>query len=548
MANKFPEWLKSLGTRRADLPPAVRGQAVRHTIRWPGDQTSAVLVGTIKATPDATSELAIWSVGAGVFDGTDTRWEVSLTGGQTLALPSDNDFSGTETFVYDFLITQGGFTQRVFGGLFTLSGFVTEDGTTPAPPPDPEEIGQFVTDEELQAALDALEFATDADVAAAIAALDVYTTSETDAAIAAAVSAIPGGSDISAISFFGDGSDGDVTISSGVTTITRDMYYNNLTISGTGQLNTSQYRVFVKGTLDISAAPANAIYAGNGSGSSKNGANATTSPGGTGASGGNLATQRSLGNGNGGGSGGSGGTGTGAQAAAAATQSNSQGGLSGAGGGGGAVGATNGGASRAATAQTSPVDIKVLKTDMATVFSGAFVIVNAGSGGPGGSAGAGDGVGSGGGGGGGGAGGGFMFLAANTINRSGSTSTGAISVVGGNGGNGGLGSGGTNRGGGGGGAGGGGGWLYLIYGQLTGSTATNCLDIRGGNGGDGGNGTGTGNGGNGGGSGAGGRLNLYNLGAGTQTIVNGSASVAGSAASGGTGGAGATAAADLVSL
>jgi hypothetical protein len=158
MANKFPEWLKSLGTRRADLPPADRGQPVRHTIRWPGDQTSAVLVGTIKATPDATSELAIWSVGAGVFDGTETRWEVGLTGGQTLALPSDNDFSGTETFVYDFLITQGGFTQRVFGGLFTLSGFVTEDGTTPAPPPDPEESPQFATQEYVDSAIAAIEF------------------------------------------------------------------------------------------------------------------------------------------------------------------------------------------------------------------------------------------------------------------------------------------------------------------------------------------------------------------------------------------------------
>lgn len=47
---------------------------------------------------------------------------------------------------------------------------------------------------------------------------------------------------------FGDGRDGDVTISGGATTtLSRDMYYNNLTV--TGGLVTSNYRVFVKGTL-----------------------------------------------------------------------------------------------------------------------------------------------------------------------------------------------------------------------------------------------------------------------------------------------------------
>ena len=51
---------------------------------------------------------------------------------------------------------------------------------------------------------------------------------------------------------FGDGSDGDVTIS-GSTTLTRDMYYNDLTIESTGTLTTAGFRVFVKGTLQIDA-------------------------------------------------------------------------------------------------------------------------------------------------------------------------------------------------------------------------------------------------------------------------------------------------------
>ena len=67
---------------------------------------------------------------------------------------------------------------------------------------------------------------------------------------------------------FGDGSDGDVTISS-PTTLTRDMYYNNLTVNDT--LTTDGYRIFVKETIS-----------GSGTitwGTPNNGANATNSTG-----------------------------------------------------------------------------------------------------------------------------------------------------------------------------------------------------------------------------------------------------------------------------
>ena len=50
--------------------------------------------------------------------------------------------------------------------------------------------------------------------------------------------------------FFGDGSDGDVTISAD-TSLSRDMYYNNLTVSTGYTLNPNGYRIFVKGTLTI---------------------------------------------------------------------------------------------------------------------------------------------------------------------------------------------------------------------------------------------------------------------------------------------------------
>jgi hypothetical protein len=49
---------------------------------------------------------------------------------------------------------------------------------------------------------------------------------------------------------FGDASDGNVTIT-GLTTLTREMHYNNLTITSTGELKPNGNRIFVAGTLTI---------------------------------------------------------------------------------------------------------------------------------------------------------------------------------------------------------------------------------------------------------------------------------------------------------
>lgn len=45
-------------------------------------------------------------------------------------------------------------------------------------------------------------------------------------------------------SVFGNASDGDVTIGVGTTTLTRDMFYNNLIVNGT--LDPAGYRIYVK--------------------------------------------------------------------------------------------------------------------------------------------------------------------------------------------------------------------------------------------------------------------------------------------------------------
>ena len=94
----------------------------------------------------------------------------------------------------------------------------------------------------------------------------------------------------------GDGGDGNLTISSGTTTLVRDMFYNNLTINGTGSIYTNGYRIFVKGILDLSNAPIGAINFNGGNGGNASGSVAGTSTsgvpngsiGGTGGSGGNI--------------------------------------------------------------------------------------------------------------------------------------------------------------------------------------------------------------------------------------------------------------------
>ena len=59
-------------------------------------------------------------------------------------------------------------------------------------------------------------------------------------------------------SIFGTGSDGPATISTTVT-LTRDMYYTNLTIASGGNLKPNGFKIFVSGTLDITACPVNGI-------------------------------------------------------------------------------------------------------------------------------------------------------------------------------------------------------------------------------------------------------------------------------------------------
>lgn len=226
----------------------------------------------------------------------------------------------------------------------------------------------------------------------------------------------------------GNGADGDVTISS-PTTLTRDMYYNNLTV--TDVLTTAGYRIFVKGTINgAGTIQNNGAAGGNASGhtagiqtgptvgyfsTTQGVAGASTAAGGDGTTG--VTPTFSIGS-----------AGVGGGAAGISSNSNS-GGNAGAGG----------------TVNTPYEHRKLLfNTVHGLVFRSTgvvYIFPQAGAGG--GACGASASSSQGGGGGGGGESGGVVFIAATTW-----AGTFTIKATGGNGGNGGLGVGTSGSGGG----------------------------------------------------------------------------------------------------
>lgn len=315
---------------------------------------------------------------------------------------------------------------------------------------------------------------------------------------------------------YGTGADGTVTISSGTTTLTRDMDYLNLTISGTGVLKTNGFKVRVSGTLDISAAAAGSIT-NNGS----NGNNASAQTAGTAVSqpDNQWTTVPKCGMSNAGGNGGSANGSTGTIAASYINYGGANGGQSGAGANGNS--GTGGAGNRAGNGITliynleGPLPVVAWNSNNSTPSTAFAGSIGAGGGGGGGS-----GSGQGGGGGAGGTSGGAIYIAAQTIARGTNTNVGIIQAIGGNGGNGGIGgSTGSPTGGGGGGAGGGGGTVMIVYRNLTGSTISNAIDVTGGNGGNGGAGGSGGTAGAGGGNGGAGNVLIIDSDTGVSSLT-----------------------------
>jgi hypothetical protein len=336
--------------------------------------------------------------------------------------------------------------------------------------------------------------------------------------------------------YFGPGSDGDVSISAGTTTLTDTINCRNLTISGTGSLAPNGNIVRVSGILDLTAAPAGAL--------STQGATGSNSTGNTGGQQGTAATNgllaANLSQGSNGGSG---------NAVASSVFDISPYYMH-LGGRGGAGGKSLTAASRATnTIDPAPV-FRPITTHMILAHGSSGSANNPSSKGWSGGGGAtGGSGGSSAGGGGGGAGGAIMAVYARIINRDSTTTTaGAINLNGGNGGNGHTTT--TSNGhGGGGGGGGGGGFLYLCYEALLGTSKTGLIVANGGTGGNGGNGLGTGTGGDGGVGGGAGRVVKIPLASGLSIDsgvgASGTTGGVGAVNTGGTGGAGGTASVNL---
>lgn len=251
----------------------------------------------------------------------------------------------------------------------------------------------------------------------------------------------------------GDGSDGDVTISA-PTTITRDMYYNNLTVNST--LTTDGYKIFVKGTLS-------------GSGTIKWGtpnagtAGSTGTSNGVGGAQGGTGPLKNVAGGDGGDGQTAGSSGNGVAGTAGASSNPCIGSNGSAGGTGGSAGARSGGTGGAGGTKTAPNTsfgiyswLTASFIDLKTDFTLAQLIGQCGSGG-GGGGGDDSATGTSGAGGGGGASGGIVLIFANIW-----AGTFTIDVAGANGGNGGASSG-FDVGGGGGGGGGNGGIAVVVY-------------------------------------------------------------------------------------
>jgi hypothetical protein len=322
---------------------------------------------------------------------------------------------------------------------------------------------------------------------------------------------------------FGDGRDGVVVVNSAIT-LARDMYYVDLSIVAGGSINTAGYKIFVSGTLDLSAAPADAIVRAGLKATNKVN-NSNNAGGGAG-----VLTSQTCGGSQAGGNGAAGEV-VPLPPVAPVSNSPGNGGIGGAGGAGGGDGVDPGGSS------VSPITPTALpfRRFAQDIVRGSTLIL-------GGAGGCGGGGGVIGGGGGGGSGGGVVFISAHTIIRGAGTAVACISVRGGDGANGSTQTSG-NRGGGGAGGGGGGGWIYLCYAYLTGAVGTDILDASGGMGGNGGSGFGTGFGADGGDGAAGGRFTIINLTTGVlieidETLIAGSPGSVGVGLVGGTGGAG----------
>lgn len=331
-----------------------------------------------------------------------------------------------------------------------------------------------------------LSLTTNVNVAASAAptvGMALVANSSTDAAWQYIASSV-------ALSDFGDGSDGNVTVNTAIQ-LTRTMYYNDLTISAGGTIDANGYKIYVKGTLTNNQTAGIKRVPNNG----------TNGSGQTNGNGGAALTENDVGPGLAGQAGANGGGSN-----STGVPGNNAGTAEGYGSAGGASGSAGSTGTAGAAGTYTHVPERVIRHDHVYKLD----YKNGGQGGAGGAGGAASLLAAGGGGGGGGSGGGVLIIFARTINN-----TGSFTCLGGNGATGGAAPSGNSRGGGGGG-GGGGGQIYVIC--LI-ATAIGTLNVAGGTAGAGGAGNGSGAAGAAGSAGSTGHTSVYTGSTNTWTVT-----------------------------
>ncbi len=352
--------------------------------------------------------------------------------------------------------------------------------------------------------------------------------------------------------FFGDGSDGSSSPSSGTVILTRDMQYTTLTPSGTAAFVMNGFTIRCGVDLNISNAPA-ACFTQQSTGAagttivgkSASGVTAGSNSSTDGQPAGHSAGAGiAVGWGSGalvGTNGASAGLNGGAQTVTGISYSGGRGGVGGIGGAASAGGTPGLGGVYTETIAAGQLIVSTLPINSAL---GANAALRGGIGGLGGGGGAtATTSGTGGGSGAGGGGGSVIPIFARTLTRGASTAAGCIDASGGLGGAGGNGTTVLNQGGGGaGGGGGGGGLVHVCFRFLAGVSKAGAIVVTGGAGGAGGNGGGSSAiGGTGGTGGDGGVIQLVNINTGVVTRTIGSTGTVATVASvqaGTTGGAG----------
>lgn len=271
---------------------------------------------------------------------------------------------------------------------------------------------------------------------------------------------------------FGSGSDGDVTVSTTIT-LSSDMFYKNLTVTGAGIINTAGYAIYASQSITNGGIIRNLGGVGGAGGNAAAGTGGAGGAAGAAAAGATFTagTAGQIGGAGAAGAASPGGTGTAGTAknpgliATNGTAGGAGGNGIGSGAAGGAGGATTSETAVLAgffeTTVTSGAENTLKRRITIKGSSSAFALSTSAGSGSGAGGGGGSGANGGGGGGGSGGTGGIVFLASPTI-----TNTASILTTGGAGGAGGTGNDAT-AGSGGGGAGGNGGVIILIYRALT---------------------------------------------------------------------------------